>query len=209
MFSLFRKQDKGETDNNMNQIKELTAFLSGTGPDRHNRYYSGFIGYTDKQLEYDHSYIQWVFPTETPSAVNVFAPVISRDQAKQLTKIEAVRENLHKMFLRMLLFYGISLISNEDLDKREDASFVVIRRDRRTTWIFHKRRVDEWLQEGNHNLLRISRMLECLYIFDKKEEYELLCKIVNTFAAYKPEIKEWACWSYWTTYMDSHFGEST
>lgn len=77
----------------------------------------------------------------------------------------------------------------------------MVTKGRRTSWVFHKARIEEWLQNENHNLLRISRILECLRLFERETDHKLLCKIVNSLAEYKPEIKTWLCWEYWTDYM--------
>lgn len=201
MFSFFRKPKTKPNTENKNEIANLESFLIGTGTDRHGRTYNQIIRYNDLQLENDHSYIQWVFPTETQSEYNAWAPVISREQAKKLADIGLVKENLHRMFMRMLLFYGVQLMSNIELEEKEEDTIVVITKGRRTSWVFHKARIEEWLQNGNHNLLRISRILECLRLFERETDHKLLCKIVNSLAEYKPEIKTWSCWEYWTDCM--------
>ena len=103
--------------------------------------------------------------------------------------------------MRMLLFYGVQLMSNIELEEKADDTIVVVTKGRRTSWVFHKARIEEWLQNENHNLLRISRILECLRLFERETDHKLLCKIVNSLAEYKPEIKTWLCWEYWTDYM--------
>lgn len=201
MFSLFRKPKTKPNTENKNEIANLESFLIGTGTDRHGRTYNQIIRYNDLQLENDHSYIQWVFPTETQSEYNALAPVMSREQAKKLADIGLVKENLHRMFMRMLLFYGVQLMSNIELEEKEEDTIVVVTKGRRTSWVFHKARIEEWLQNENHNLLRISRILECLRLFERETDHKLLCKIVNSLVEYKPEIKTWSCWEYWTDYM--------
>lgn len=202
MFSWFKKRKIGnEKVENEKQLPDIESFLIGTGTNDHNKSYKQIIRYNNTQLESDHAFIQWVFPTETPSMFNPTAPVITKEQAAKLSKIGAVKENMHRMFMRMLLFYGIRLISNIELEENKDDSLIVIQQGRRTSWVFDKTRVEEWLQDGNHNLLRISRILESLRLFNRESDHALLCDVIKTLSTYKPEITKWSCWEYWTLYM--------
>ena len=196
MFSWFRKNKKGAEQ----KAPDIEAFLVGTGCDNYGRYYNQIISYDDKELEKDHTFIQWVFPTENPSMFHPEVPVVSKEQAAKLTNITVVKENLHRMFVRMLLFYGIRLISNVELEETKDDNVVMITQGRRTSWVFEKERIEQWVQEGNHNLLRISRILESLRLFERKPEHTLMCDVIKAIAAYKPEVKDWSCWAYWMEY---------
>lgn len=48
--------------------------------------------------------------------------------------------------MRMLLFYGVQLMSNIELEEKEDDTIVVVMKGRRTSWVFYKPRIEEWLQ---------------------------------------------------------------
>lgn len=212
MFSIFKRKKSMEQNNEINQGTnmecnsnksghDIESFLIGTGTDRYGRSYNQIINYNDKQLEFDHSFIQWVFPTENQSMFNALAPIVTHEQVEKLAEMGVVKENLHRMFMRMLLFYGIRLVSNMELEENKDDTIVIISRGRRASWVFNKSRVNEWLRDGNHNLLRISRILECLRLFKRKSDHELLSSIIYGLVEYRPEVKTWSCWVYWTSYM--------
>lgn len=201
MFKLFQRTKEREAEHE-NPVPNIEAFMKENGADDHGRTYQQVIRYNDEQLETDHTYIQWVFPTETPSMYNVTAPVVTKEEADILSTEYEVRQEMHLMFIRMMLFYGIRLTSNISLEDAGHEAIILFKQDNRVSWTADPEILDRWLRKNDHNLKRISRMLESLALFHMDTEHETLSRIIDGLVTFKPEIKEWNCWDYWETYKN-------
>jgi Opioid growth factor receptor (OGFr) conserved region len=123
----------------------IVEFYSGA-QDGEGRTLDAILAWDDDRLEAVHDYIQWVFPSRRPSAVNPFAPLVTSDTTRAFEHDPALRERLRAALARMLRFYGLR------------------RRD-------HRIEIDEeafparsrvWLTPGNHNHLRLTRIMDAL-----------------------------------------------
>lgn len=54
------------------------AFLRGDCADDNGRYIFDYRKFTPEQMETEHGYIQWMFPTDQPSKFNPSAPLLGR-----------------------------------------------------------------------------------------------------------------------------------
>lgn len=97
---------------------------------------SRLLSYNDYQLEADHSFIQWMFPTPRGSQFNGNAPLISKQEINILKKIPAIRNMLILFKNKMFEYWGLQPYSSENI-----------------------RRLN------GHNGLRLSRAIECLTLF--------------------------------------------
>ncbi|XP_060925444.1 opioid growth factor receptor-like [Limanda limanda] len=101
-----------------------------------------------KNLEYVHTFIQWLFPLMEPG-MNHDASILTREEIEAFLRNDTAKENLLKSYELMLDFYGIELC------------------DRITGEV---RRASNWkdrfcnLNRRTHNNLRITRILKCLGI---------------------------------------------
>jgi hypothetical protein len=89
----------------------------------------------DEEFEKRHDFIQWLFPIDSVSKYNLFAPVVSEcfyDYIRKDRAIDATR--------KMCGFLGFQLYMAG----------------------INYERVKEWWYDGNHNTLRITRMLQFL-----------------------------------------------
>lgn len=123
----------------------ILAFYAGTGADDRGRSLADVQSMTDAQLERVHDYIQWLFPLRERSGANPWAPVLDEATVAAFHARPELRERLHRSFLRMLAFYGLSLSEqrvqpNETFDARSSV----------------------WLHPGNHNHLRLTRIIRSL-----------------------------------------------
>ncbi len=123
----------------------IVAFYAG-GPDASGRRLARILAWDDERLEAVHDYIQWLFPTRQPSGVNPLAPLVTAATVQAFERDESLRGRLHEAFDRMLLFYGLT--------RRGDR--VAIEPSR------FDARARVWLQPGNHNHLRLTRIMESL-----------------------------------------------
>ncbi|XP_031134747.1 opioid growth factor receptor-like isoform X2 [Sander lucioperca] len=97
------------------------------------------------QLEFVHSYIQWLFPLQEPG-MNYEASTLTKEEIKEFCQNSSAKANLLKSYELMLDFYGIRLC-DENTGEVERAS----------NW---RDRFDN-LNSHTHNNLRITRILKC------------------------------------------------
>mmetsp|Transcript_23883 Transcript_23883/g.68010 ORF Transcript_23883/g.68010 Transcript_23883/m.68010 type:complete len:264 (-) Transcript_23883:69-860(-) len=100
-----------------------------------------------ERLEYDHGYIQWLFPIREPGMNFECQPLTSYEIEAMLPNAE-VKARLVKSYRLILDFFGLDLA---------DESAGTIKR-KENGW---RARVDN-LNESGHNYLRITRILKCL-----------------------------------------------
>lgn len=127
----------------------LLPFYRGEAPDARGRMLAGILAWDDAQLEIVHNYIQWLFPLPERSAFNPAAPILTPDDIAAFGADRRLRANLLTALRRMLAFYGLSL--------NETGSGPMVRR---APDFAHQ--TGNWLKPGNHNLLRLTRIMRSL-----------------------------------------------
>jgi hypothetical protein len=130
---------------------QLIAFMAGSGPDDRGRTFHDILAFSFDELEDVHDYIQWLFPLYARSEVNPSAPVLDRVSVAALRRDPALRRQLRRAFEMMLRFYGLEMTVKGNAVR-------VARSDE-----FRERQAI-WLNRGNHNFLRLTRILRCLSI---------------------------------------------
>ena len=124
---------------------DIVRFFSG-GEDSEGRTLDEILAWDDDRLEHVHDYVQWIFPTRRPSSVNPDAPCVTDDTIRAFGADPRAQDGLVRAFARMLRFYGL----------REHADRVEIDDER-----FAARSL-VWLSPGNHNHLRLTRIMDSL-----------------------------------------------
>ena len=124
-------------------------FYSGRGADSEGRFLREIRGWGFGKLESVHDYIQWLFPLRVRSQFNPDAPLLDEETIRHFLDDERLRAELRASFEQMLAFYGFVL-------REQEGSPVV------ETGLDWEERRRQWLHFGNHNLLRITRILTCL-----------------------------------------------
>ena len=123
----------------------IVAFFGG-GTDDRGRTLAAILTWDDDRLEAVHDYIQWLFPTRQPSGVNPFAPLVSDETVAAFARDPALRAALRGAFDRMLAFYGLRWTADRiEIDAERFASRAAV-----------------WLHPGNHNHLRLTRIMGSL-----------------------------------------------
>ena len=136
--------------------ERLTRFFAG-GEDDQGRSFDEILGWDDVRLEMVHDYIQWIFPLPERSGANPWAPVLDRATIAAIRNSAEMQGRLRAAFLRMLAFYGFALESDQVV---EGPRFVAAARN--------------WLHAGNHNHLRLTRMLRSLRVLGLEHEAGVL-----------------------------------
>eukprot|EP00411_Alexandrium_monilatum_P010857 CAMPEP_0175328390 /NCGR_PEP_ID=MMETSP0093-20121207/75526_1 /TAXON_ID=311494 /ORGANISM="Alexandrium monilatum, Strain CCMP3105" /LENGTH=154 /DNA_ID=CAMNT_0016625429 /DNA_START=1 /DNA_END=462 /DNA_ORIENTATION=+ len=114
-------------------------------------------------MEYVHDFIQWIFPTDEASKFNRHAPLLTADVVDVFLRDPEIRANLRRSFRRFLAFLGLEIRATAQpmtVDKAKN---------------FNRRVPTCWQAfgfMGNHNWLRISRVLHCLGMVQMEEEQQ-------------------------------------
>lgn len=156
-------------------ISEIKKFYIEGCPNAAGYTLEDILSQSDSWLEQRHDYIQWLFPTDQTSQYNPKAPVISQKSAdKLIQKYEDIlKERVIKSFFRMAKFYGFRvfyIVGNSVVVEPND--------------ILEK----GWLSKGNHNFLRLTRIMESLQLFGLNNYYKALKECLLDIAAKYPDI---------------------
>lgn len=139
----------------------IIAFYRGEAPDDRGRTLAAIQGWDDGRLEAVHDYIQWLFPLPERSAFNPGAPLLGPADIEAFRGSAELRGRLLASFRRMLAFYGFALDeTGDDFRVFPDPDFA--------------RQARHWLRPGNHNLLRLTRILRCLTLLGLPEHARAL-----------------------------------
>ena len=135
---------------------QILGFYSGTEPDHRGRYVQEIQAWPDDQLETIHDYIQWLFPLPERSGFNVAAPVLTRESIEEFRMQPGLQQKLRGSFLRMMTFYGFETRFGKQITVTRAPNFAA--------------KATGWLSPGNHNHLRITRILRCLTVLGLEAE---------------------------------------
>ena len=127
----------------------LIAFYRGNGRDHRGRSLSDIHEFDFDALELHHDYIQWLFPLPEPSGANAEAPLLSKEDIAAFASDDSLRKALLQSFRMMVRFYGLDMWEGRPAVKIARGADFAARRH-------------VWLTRGNHNFLRISRILRSL-----------------------------------------------
>ncbi len=136
--------------------KKVIMFLENRGGCDYGRRLGDIWRWDHERLEKNHTYIQWLFPTDIQSAIVPNAPVLSKEEIEAINKPCAAQANIRMSFRVYLCFLGLEL-TNIEVRKADDFN----------------ERAAVWLTESNHNFLRISRVIRCLVLVGLSEEAKL------------------------------------
>lgn len=145
----------------------LTDFYRGNAANVDGVNLKDIWNWDDQKLEDVHSYIQWIFPTVVASSVNPTAPTLTPQLIATFKNDSIILNNLRRSFSRMLQFYGLQ--QNGWSTKIDRAPNFAVR-------------AQVWLTPGNHNFLRISRILSCLRTLGLATEATAFHTIVHNIA---------------------------
>lgn len=77
-------------------IINILQFLEGKTENVHGKTISDIWAFNDSQIERDHNFIQWLFPTSTPSVSVPGSPILSVEEIEKIRESELAIDNLHK-----------------------------------------------------------------------------------------------------------------
>lgn len=120
-------------------MNNIIDFYSHAGTDNAGRTLKIMWGFTPYQLETVHDYIQWMFPTISPSEFNLNAPIIDEEIINAFNKSHELQSYL----------ITSSYIFERFLDLNNPKA--------------------HWLTHKNHNFIRISRIIDSLCTLSCKD----------------------------------------
>ncbi len=132
--------------------RRIVAFYEGSSLDDRGRLHEDILRFDDERLEYVHDFIQWLFPLPERSAAQPAAPILDDAAIEAFRARPELRAALRRSLDRMLSFYGFAR-SGDGIVR--SASFPL--------------RAGNWLRPGNHNHLRLTRMLRSLTLLGERQ----------------------------------------
>jgi hypothetical protein len=141
--------------------RRIIAFYEGRAPDDRARFVDDILRFDDGRLEDVHDFIQWLFPLPERSGANPAAPVLDDAAIEAFRSRPELRAALRRSLDRMLAFYGFAW-SGEWIVK--SASFPAR---------------SGWLHPGNHNHLRLTRILRSLTVLAEPRAAQALFEALS------------------------------
>ena len=148
---------------------EILTFYSGRSTDPRGRRLLDIQQWPDDRLESNHDFIQWMFPLLEPSSVHPEAPILDQETIREFKARPELRQNLLESFRRMLTFYGFELSADHDLHIRRRPDFA--------------EQSTGWLWPGNHNHLRITRIIKSLRLLGLESEAQAFFQCLSELYA--------------------------
>jgi hypothetical protein len=145
---------------------QLVAFYRGTAPDIADRLIDEVWNFDYAKLEAVHDYIQWLFPTAKASQFNPNAPLLDGETIELFCADQDLNARLSQSFGLMLDFYGLTRVGHADATVVSKAAHYG---ERKANW------QDAPAGYLNHNLLRLTRILETLNVLGLLDESRALC----------------------------------
>jgi hypothetical protein len=159
----------------------LVDFYAGRGTDFRGRTIEDVWRMSLDELEYTHDYIQWLFPLRERSAVQPNVPVLD-DSAIAAFADPDMRGRLTRSAEVMARFYGFVMVDSR-LELATNAA------DRQAVW----------LTRGNHNFLRLTRIMKSLCALGLPDLAQKWLDALRGVYEKNPDVIGPETWRYWTT----------
>lgn len=154
----YRPKKTKNSEKTEKKYNHIVEFYKGKVKDSKKRYISNILDFNYFQLEEIHDYIQWLFPLKEPSLFNRNAPILTDEDILEFKNNDIIKSNIIKALKLLLNFYGYHL---------DEDNFMLVKKTK------YSIRLKYWMTPGNHNFLRITRILKFLKLMDM-ENYALL-----------------------------------
>lgn len=159
------------------------SFYKGLESNQDGDMITDIWNYTETEYERGHWFIQWMFPSDEPSSINPYGPVVNAQFQHDFRN--ELQPALQRSFRQFLRFIGV------EIDVKGDYKIIDAGR-------FYLR-----VQRRNHNLQRITRVLRCLHLLggpsDAQHFYRFLLH-------YKDSVNSCTL-DYWKRALDAPLGQ--
>jgi hypothetical protein len=122
----------------------IVNFVALHGKDHKGRRYVDYLAFSDNELEINHDFIQWMFPLHEPSGFSGNCPILSPEIVEETTRLLNFKYQIEAGVGRISRFLGIGQHFDIDIQRNH----------------FHN---------GNHNLLRITRIIRSLRLLERED----------------------------------------
>lgn len=130
----------------------VVEFYRGEIPNQSGVTLEQMMQFTLGEMEMDHDYIQWMFPSNEPSMLNCDAPVLTKEESEIFKADPELQQKVLDSFYKFLNFLGLEAsISESGTMWIEEIAPTESRPD--PQW---------WMKSFNHNMLRVTRVLKCM-----------------------------------------------
>lgn len=163
----------------------LLRFYRLEGTDARGRTLTDIWSWDAARLESVHDYIQWLFPLPEPSAFNPQAPILTEDTVDAFHADPELRGRLLRSLTLMLDFYGLTRESGGDGTPRVEPGPDFAAKSR------------GWLQAGDHNHLRLTRILTSVRLLGLDEHSRALYECLAGIARDHPHAVSATTLDYW------------
>jgi Opioid growth factor receptor (OGFr) conserved region len=163
------------------EANPLVGFYRDGARDDRGRALVEVLAWDDDQLETVHDFIQWVFPLPERSGANPSAPVLGLETIEVFHITPAMQERLLRAFERMLRFYGLRW-NGVTVERAEN----------------FRDRAENWLWSGNHNHLRLTRILRSTLLLGLESESKALFQALNTLYQEFPDCISSRTHAFWS-----------
>ena len=164
----------------------LVAFYRDGAPDDEGRTLAQILAWDDDRLEAIHTFIQWLFSLPEPSGANPDAPILGTTSIITFRSSIAMQDRLRQSFQRMLRFYGLCQTSTPEGLAVERAPHFDLR-------------AQNWLVPGNHNHLRLTRILRSTLLLGLEAESKALFRALNAIYGEYPDRIPARTHAFWST----------
>ena len=96
------------------QRQASLAFYRGDGCDHRGRSLSDIHEFDFYELEFNHDYIQWLFPLPEPSGASASAPILSNDDIAAFESDESLRKSAAAVLRADAEFFGLESADASD-----------------------------------------------------------------------------------------------
>lgn len=149
--------------------KDYVDFLNDKLKTINDKTYSEIISYTENELEDDHRYIQWIFPTTTPSSCATHIPIINISELQTYINSDpTIIDKLLKSCNMMMKHWGLKLDEFDELNQSNQSN--------------QSNQLNIQKLNG-HDALRLSRMLQSLVYHNQKaiatKTYDILSQQIG------------------------------
>jgi len=138
----------------------IVEFYAGQARDSHDRSIHTIFRMRDDQMESVHNYIQWLFPLHEESQCVEGSPVLTFEDVNRLRSNPTAIENMKAAINKFRYFLGLPQMQRVEADYDQPRGN------------FNESKVNTWCQDGNHNLLRVTRAIRSIRLFGLVDEAE-------------------------------------
>lgn len=148
-------------------------FYCDGGVDSNGRTLDDMVEMSDRELEFHHDIIQWMFPLHEASNFNPNCPLVDEKSAAALRADSNAQARMREVLNRFASFLGFNWDEKGQFESDRNL----------------KANRTNWQTPSNHNLLRITRVIRSLRLFGLETEAQ------NFFAVVYESARQSGCLS--------------